>query len=606
MDKEIELNPAHNYLFDKRSNRRYELSGRIVTIGSAPECTMCLPGLPAPAIGHFLYKNGVYTMQVMSSNVVVEVNGSRVTSKHSLKHGDVVKIGQIVLEYSGQAGSSRVSDESSDPVDELVSMIYLLLKNRDRDITLHLMTALSRLFRCDAARIVSEDPENGKRFTLVRYPAHAGLDRFSNRAIDWARDASHTILLLRTDWEDAPVVSVSLEKNAIGSVMCAPLGTDHHHKGYLYLDRTGNNNPFSEEDRIFCDKLLPLFTELLENSVERERQKEVITSLQKATEQSSSGIVYRSETMHHVLSLAGRIAPTDSPVLIQGETGTGKELMARHIHEKSLRKGMAFKAINCGAVPETLIESELFGYEKGAFTGANARKIGLFEAANGGTVFLDELGEMPLQLQVRLLRVIQESEVQRVGGTEPVKVDIRVIAATNRDLKNEVEEGRFRSDLFFRLNVLSIRIPPLRERSEDILLLAEYFVEKFCARMGKTTMILSGEAREVLAAHLWPGNIRELENVIQKAVVMSLTTKITKDDIEILHVSGTRETDLSSKRIPTIKEAREETERELIQNTLRATTGNVTHTSRILDIDRKWLITKMTEYGIDAGRYRLK
>jgi transcriptional regulator with GAF, ATPase, and Fis domain len=606
MDKEVisTHHPAGSCFFDKNSQKLYSLEGRIVTIGSAPECAVSLPGFPLSHIGHCLYRNGVYVFQKLSDSVLVEVNGIRIGSKHILKHGDNVKIGNIELEYSDHKNVSQTVPDTTNPIDELVSMIYLLLKNRDRDITLHLMTALSRLFRCDAARIVSEDPENGKRFTLVRYPAHAGLDRFSNRAIDWARDASRTILQLRTDWEDSPALSSSLEKNAIGSVICAPLGATDNLKGYLYLDRTGDIDSFTEEDRVFCDKLLPLFTELLENSIERERQKEIITSLQKATEQTSSGIIYRSEMMHHVLSLAGRIAPTDSPVLIHGETGTGKELMARHIHEKSLRKGKAFKAINCGAVPENLIESELFGYEKGAFTGANTRKIGLFEAANGGTVFLDELGEMPLQLQVRLLRVIQESEVLRVGCTEPVKVDIRVVAATNRDLKTEVEEGRFRSDLFFRLNVLSIRVPPLRERSEDILLLAEYFVEKFCVRMGKTAMILTGEARETLAAHLWPGNIRELENVIQKAVVMSLSSKITKEDIEISYDGNAKNIAVQSDRIQTIRAVREQAERELIQKALRATTGNVTHTSRILDIDRKWLITKMTEYGIDADVYR--
>jgi two-component system, NtrC family, response regulator AtoC len=251
-----------------------------------------------------------------------------------------------------------------------------------------------------------------------------------------------------------------------------------------------------------------------------------------------------------------------------------------------------------------LIESELFGYEKGAFTGASSRKTGLFEAADGGTVFLDELGEMPLQLQVKLLRALQESEIVRVGGTDPVKFDIRIIAATNKDLKVEVNEGRFRSDLFFRLNVLSILIPPLRERSDDILLLAEYFVRKYSARIGKDTKILSGEARENLAAHLWPGNIRELENVIQKAVVLSDSNKISKDDIELSPVTITKSEEKSPERIPTIRAARELTERDVIQKALRATMGNVTHTSRILEIDRKWLLTKMSEYGIEADIYR--
>jgi two-component system response regulator AtoC len=605
MDKGSVAESKHSasFLIDTISGTRYELTDRIVTIGSASDCSIRIPVTLPSNVGHFLYKSGSYTLQVLSNPSVIQVNGIQIESKHVLADGDRIKIGAVNFEYHDSAHFSDVDTVIDDPVSELVGMVVLLLKNRDRDITSNLMTAISRLMRCDAARIVSEDQESGKRYTLVRYPAHAGLDRFSNRAIDWARDASRSILLLETDWADSATTNASLEKNAIASVICAPLNTGNQ-KGYLYLDRIRANDTFSEKDREFCDKLLPLFCELLANSQERERQIETIAALQQASENKSGGIIYRSECMRKSLSLADRIAPTDSPVLILGETGTGKELMARHIHGLSLRASSPFKAINCGAIPENLIESELFGYEKGAFTGANTRKIGLFEAANGGTVFLDELGEMPLQLQVKLLRVLQESEIVRVGGTDPLKVDIRIIAATNKDLKIEINEGRFRSDLFFRLNVLSILIPPLRERSEDILLLAEYFVRKYSARIGKDNKILSGEAREILASHLWPGNIRELENVIQKAVILSSSNKIKKEDIELSPLNIKKSEDNLSERIPTIRAAREVTERDIINKALRATMGNVTHTSRILDIDRKWLLTKMSEYGIDADIYR--
>lgn len=595
---------ALSFFLDKNSGKKYDLACRITTIGSASECVIRLPPSYTANIGHCLYRNGNHVLHIISNTNLVEVNGASVPSKCILKHGDTVKIQDVELEYYDHIPVLPTHSTVADPVEELVKMAVLLLKNRDKDITFNFITSISHLLRCDAARIVSEE-ESGKRYTLVRYPAHAGLDRFSNRAIDWARDALRPILLLRTDWEDSSVPNISLEKNAIASVICAPLNAGEHLKGYLYLDRTGEDDPFTEQDRVFCEKLLPLITELLINSQERERQVKIIENLQKVTEGTSGGILFRSARMQKIISLADRISPTDTTVLISGETGTGKELMARYIHGMSLRNKMPFKAINCGAVPENLIESELFGHEKGAFTGANSRKIGLFEAANEGTVFLDEIGEMPLQLQVKLLRVLQESEVVRVGNTEPVKVDIRVIAATNRDLKTEVENGRFRSDLFFRLNVMSIVLPPLRERSEDILLLAEYFINKYCTRMGKAEMFLSGGAREALAAHLWPGNIRELENVIQKAVILAISNKIEKADLEISTLGNEKNEDILIERLPTIRAAREQTERDLIQNALRATVGNVTHTARILGIDRKWLFTKMTEYGISADTYRM-
>lgn len=607
MDKDpvAESTQSSSFFLDKNSGKKYDLTCRLTTIGSASECAVRLPSSFSANIGHCLFRNGNHVLHIISNKDNVEVNGSLISSKCILKHGDHVKIQDVELEYYDHIPAIPVHSAVADPVDELVKMTVLLLKNRDKDITFNFITSISRLLRCDAARIVSEEEESGKRYTLVRYPAHAGLDRFSNHAIDWARDALRPILLLRTDWEDSSVPNVSLEKNAIASVICAPLNAGEHLKGYLYLDRTGEDDPFTEQDRVFCEKLLPLITELLINSQERERQVKIIENLQKVTEGTSGGILFRSTRMQKIISLADRISPTDITVLISGETGTGKELMARYIHGMSLRNKMPFKAINCGAVPENLIESELFGHEKGAFTGANSRKIGLFEAANEGTVFLDEIGEMPLQLQVKLLRVLQESEIVRVGNTEPVKVDIRVIAATNRDLKAEVDNGRFRSDLFFRLNVMSILLPPLRERNDDILLLAEYFVNKHCTRMGKTVMIFSGGAREALAAHLWPGNIRELENVIQKAVVLSSSNKIEKTDLEISVQANDKNGDVVIERIPTIRAAREQTERDLIQNALRATVGNVTHTARILDIDRKWLFTKMTEYGICADTYRI-
>jgi transcriptional regulator with GAF, ATPase, and Fis domain len=235
---------------------------------------------------------------------------------------------------------------------------------------------------------------------------------------------------------------------------------------------------------------------------------------------SLDGVVGKSPAFREVLAQVGLVAPADSTVLLVGETGTGKELIARALHDQSRRSGKPFIAVNCAALPETLIESELFGYEKGAFTGAVSRKPGKFELANLGTLFLDEIGDLPGQAQAKLLRVLQEREVQRVGGTRPESVNVRLIAATNQDLADGVRSGRFRTDLFYRLNVFPIRLPPLRERPDDIAPLAQHFLRRFAERQHKMPPRLTAEALEHLIAYSWPGNVRELQNVIERAVIL--------------------------------------------------------------------------------------
>jgi two-component system response regulator PilR (NtrC family) len=244
-----------------------------------------------------------------------------------------------------------------------------------------------------------------------------------------------------------------------------------------------------------------------------------------------SNILGRSEPMQQVFATIERVAPTNSTVLISGESGTGKELVARAVHFNSLRRDRPFVALNCGAVPETLLESELFGHVRGAFTGAHANKKGLVEAAEGGTIFLDEIGEMPPPMQVKLLRVLQERRFRRLGGTDEVQADVRVIAATNQDLPKMVAGGRFREDLFYRLNVLSIKLPPLRERSGDVTLLAEQFLHQFATEMGKNVQTISADALMLLEKHSWRGNVRELRNAIERAVALEQTESILPESL---------------------------------------------------------------------------
>jgi transcriptional regulator with GAF, ATPase, and Fis domain len=241
-------------------------------------------------------------------------------------------------------------------------------------------------------------------------------------------------------------------------------------------------------------------------------------------------IVGVSPALNAVLARVAKVAPTDSTVLVTGETGTGKELIARAIHKRSRRSSRAFVGVNCAAVPRDLIASELFGHEKGAFTGATQRRLGRFELAEGGTIFLDEIGELPPETQVALLRVLQEREFERVGGNAIIRAEVRVIAATNRDLEAAVAEGTFRSDLYYRLNVFPIEIPPLRERKEDITLLVEYFIDRYARKAGRTIRRMNKRSLELLQAYPWPGNIRELQNVIERSVIVCESENFSVDE----------------------------------------------------------------------------
>lgn len=294
-----------------------------------------------------------------------------------------------------------------------------------------------------------------------------------------------------------------------------------------------------------------------------------------------------------------RIAATSSSVLITGESGTGKEVVARSIHEQSTVSSGPFVAINIGGVPENLLESELFGYEKGAFTGATGRKVGMFELANGGTLFLDEIGDMPHALQVKILRVLQEKCITRLGGTEPIPINARIVCATNKDLESLVREGKFREDLFFRLNVVRIHIPPLRERKDDIPLLAAWIIKKLNINMGRHFSGLTPDAMEKLKNYNFYGNIRELENILERAAIFSDGDLISEDNIELRGDVLGHESKPSQESVSTEGMSLKEIEKQSIERALRRWEGNRTKAAKELGITRRTLITKIEEYDLD-------
>jgi DNA-binding NtrC family response regulator len=347
---------------------------------------------------------------------------------------------------------------------------------------------------------------------------------------------------------------------------------------------------------------------------------DLIAAVLQAVTEENNALVFRDPAMAEVLKLAARVAPSDASVLIVGESGSGKELVARHVHQKSNRANQKFISINCAAIPENLLESELFGHEKGAFTGAVARRIGKFEEANGGTLLLDEISEMDPHLQAKLLRVIQEREIDRVGGTQPIKVDIRLIATSNRDLEEAIRDGTMREDLFYRLNVVNIEVPALRNRPQDIEFLAEHFTAKYADANGVPALPLSDAARQKLRSHSWRGNVRELENTMHRAVLLATGEEISADMIVLTfdanHGQGANfgagsagaeggtgtngAADANGQpaagQFGLVGRTVAEVEKDLIIETLHHCLGNRTHAANILGISIRTLRNKLKQY----------
>ena len=333
---------------------------------------------------------------------------------------------------------------------------------------------------------------------------------------------------------------------------------------------------------------------------------ELIAAVLAAVAEENSAFIFTDPAIKAVQKLAEQVAPSDASILITGESGTGKEVMARYIHNHSRRSGKSFISVNCAAIPENLLESELFGHEKGAFTGAIARRIGKFEEANGGTLLLDEISEMHPRLQAKLLRAVQEREIDRVGGAQPVKVDIRLIATSNRDMQDEVRKGNFREDLFFRLNVMSLELPPLRARQGDIPVLADYFIKKYAEANGVTVSSVAPEVYDILRGHEWRGNVRELENTMHRAVLLMHGSVIGPDAIMLtggrglpaaqiaatdgVAAKGDGPTKLVGKTVAAV-------ERDLIIDTLQHCLGNRTHAANILGISIRTLRNKLKQYN---------
>lgn len=397
--------------------------------------------------------------------------------------------------------------------------------------------------------------------------------------------------------DDSADLSKSIVQNQLTSIMVSPFRTPESEAGYLYLQRAAREEPFTDDDSALFDSFVMVCEKFAFAAFDRLRDKESLNILRNVI--CKDGIVYSSKVMADLIALADKLAELPMPVIIRGETGTGKEVIARYIHRHSPRADKPFIAVNCGAIPEHLMESLLFGHTKGSFTGALETRKGFFEEADGGTIFLDEIGELPMNMQVKLLRVLQEKHITRVGDNREIPVNVRIISATHVDLEEAVKAKRFREDLYFRIQVMPVEMPPLRDRGQDVVLLAEEFLTRYGAEYGRGKFHLSRNAEKAMLSYHWPGNVRELENKVQKALVQAVHGVIQPADL------GLGDVQAQAKESPrTLKEAREIVEREVIGRALSDSNANLTLAATILGIDRKVLREIMERLGMKKEDYK--
>ena len=393
----------------------------------------------------------------------------------------------------------------------------------------------------------------------------------------------------------------SVQQLSLRSVLCAPLVASDEAFALIYLENRQITNRFTEENRDLLDEVCALAAPRLRAAVAMSQAQRRAAALED-THSQSDGILTADPGMARVLQTVHQIATTDLPVLIEGETGTGKELIARAVYRHSARVKGPFIALNCAAIPATLIGSELFGFVQGAFTGANRDRIGFIGAAHRGTLFLDEIGDLPLDMQPHLLRVLQSGEFTRLGNSRTEQVDVRFIAATNRDLENEVKTGKFRADLFFRLSAITLRLPPLRDRPHDIRLLAEHFVRTAAARFGRPTPRLAEDCLSILMAYSFPGNVRELESEMARLAALASPDVPCGADLlnDRIRNRGRGQGAASSQAAPVAPMSLQEMEKQLISSVLQHTGGNRTRAAEILGISREGLRTKLQRLEVPA------
>ncbi len=565
----------------------YHLYKKITSIGSAQDCDIVLPDpLVAEAFGHIHFDGQVYTIATQSKKSQIVINGKR-RKKHKLAHDDKLKIGGVELRFALIDEQAPIEEEAAKTVADIdaYQMLHefsarLMEKHDLGDLLNALMDAIIEITNADKGFLIlleGEQLDIKVARNLKQENIADAISQLSDSIIAKVVQTKKPVIISDAMNDDEFANAKSVMKLKLTSVICAPLLERGKLIGLIYVGNDNIVDLFSKDVLRVMTVFSAQASLIVANALHLRELKVDLNELRGALAQRFGDIVGSSAPMLDVFKKIEKVASTDISVLITGETGTGKELIARELHRRSPRTGKAFITINCGAIPENLLESELFGHVKGSFTGAVANKMGKFQAADGGTLFLDEIGEMPLNLQVKLLRAIQEKIVVRVGDTRPEKVDIRILTATNRVQQMEIVAGAFREDLYSRLNVVNIHLPPLRDRGDDALVIARYLLARFTAEYGANVRGLSPNASVAIRKYNWPGNIREMENRLKKAIVMCEGNLIGPDDLG-----------LTGDALPTIlalAQAKENFQREYINEVLALNNGNRTKTARDLGVD---------------------
>jgi transcriptional regulator with GAF, ATPase, and Fis domain len=582
----------------------YHLYKKITTLGSSQDCDLLLPDpLLAASYAHIHFDGDGYNITTIEKRDEIVVNGKK-RKKHRLAHQDRMVIGDIEILFSLFDEKPPAEEEAAQTVADIDAYrkLYefsaqLMLKYDLTELLNHLLDSVVQITNADKGFLILLE---GGRLD-VKVARNLKKENIAD-AVSQLSDA----IIAKVVAEKKPIIisdamndvefksSMSVMNLKLTSVMCVPLLERGNLLGLIYVGNDSVANLFDEQRlqvlTIFAAQAsLIVRNALLVNELQLDNR-----MLHDKLEQLRFGeIVGSSPAMQEVFKKVGKIAATDISVLITGETGTGKELIAREIHARSPRAKGPFVSINCGAIPENLLESELFGHVKGAFTGAVSNKLGKFHAADKGTLFLDEIGEMPLSLQVKILRALQEKVVVRVGDTRPESVDIRIIAATNRDLEAEIKGGRFREDLYYRLNVVNIHLPPLRDRGDDVLVIARYLLARYAPEYGNRVKGFSPNASVAMRKYRWPGNIREMENRIKKAIVLADKALLGPEDL-----------DLQPDDLPPIlplADAKEKFQRDYINEVLALNNGNRTKTARDLGVDPRTIFRHLEKEGAEPG-----
>lgn len=483
----------------------------------------------------------------------------------------------------------------------------------ETDISRLLPLAMDQVIRqthAERGMIMVYGSEGELLFETARHLSEKDIEKpgfeISRTIIQSVRESGQYVVIKNALEEPRFSSSTSVERLRLLSVACAPLRAEGETIGVIYIDNRDLSAVFGEETGRLLNEFAELISVAVKNAISHRRLEERQHRLQAELEKSYGygEIIGRSPAIQEVFKLLDRVADTDATVLITGETGTGKELAARALHRKSPRCDREFVAINCSALPEALLETELFGIEEKTATGVR-KHSGFFEQASGGTLLIDEVGDMPANMQVKLLRVLQERSIRRVGGEREISVDVRIVAATHRDLRTLVEQGKFREDLFYRLNVIEIKLPPLRERGEDILLIAQYFLGRYAKQFNRPVTGLSPEAAEMLLNCSFPGNARELENIIQRAVALASGTTIEAGDLPLPAAPGAPAPEAGEWNYNRAKQiAIENFDKDLLHRLLKATGGNISEAARRAGMDKKNLIQKLKQYGIKREDYK--